>query len=141
LRRKAWQDLEWGKDGGHVMEDVTGVVGMHFWWDDMNGRTWARSPVSVKWNGFIKAPVTGDYSFFLNSDDGSYLDLDGVNIVDNGGAHGVIRVGESVWLEAGMHEFQYMYMDHVGSMVNNITWIVPGHAEAEVPDDVFRFKH
>ncbi|MEN9841253.1 MAG: hypothetical protein RL376_1053, partial [Verrucomicrobiota bacterium] len=41
----------------------------------------------LSFQGKIKINTSGDYSFFLNSDDGSKLWIDGVLIINNDGAH------------------------------------------------------
>src|SRR4051794_3630174 len=38
----------------------------------------------VRWTGVLKVPKNGNYKFYLNSDDGSRLLIDGKQIVDNG---------------------------------------------------------
>ena len=49
---------------------------------------------AVRWTGTIKIPKGGQYTFFLESDDGSRLLIDGKIVVDNGGvAHDGGRVG------------------------------------------------
>lgn len=37
------------------------------------------------WTGWIQAPASGTFTFYLESDDGSRLYIDGVLRVDNGG--------------------------------------------------------
>lgn len=39
--------------------------------------------------GTLKIQTAGLYTFFLTSDDGSRLELDGVEVVLNGGFHGM----------------------------------------------------
>ena len=41
----------------------------------------------VRWTGLIRIPKDGNYTFFLESDDGSRLSLGGKQIIDNGGLH------------------------------------------------------
>ncbi len=42
---------------------------------------------AIRWTGKIKIPKDGTYTFFLESDDGSRLLIDGKIVVDNGGLH------------------------------------------------------
>jgi hypothetical protein len=42
---------------------------------------------AVRWTGYIKVSVAGEYTFYVTSDDGSKLWIDGEQIVDNGGTH------------------------------------------------------
>ncbi|MDP2106589.1 MAG: PA14 domain-containing protein, partial [Desulfobulbaceae bacterium] len=43
---------------------------------------------AARWTGSIRADVEGDYTFFINSDDGSRLYIDGNLVIDNDGVHG-----------------------------------------------------
>lgn len=38
---------------------------------------------SVRWTGYVKAPASGNYTFYLRSDDGARLWVDGVLLIDN----------------------------------------------------------
>lgn len=57
----------------------------------------------------LNVPVTGDYEFALNSDDGSRLFIDGHEVIDNDGQHGEIQKSAVVALTAGMHEVRLPY--------------------------------
>ena len=75
--------------------------------------------------------------FALNSDDGSFLSVDGVMVVDNDGYHGTEYKQQQVALEKGWHEIEIRYFDfHDGS----------GYFEGFVtckdkPDEPVRFAH
>ncbi|MEN7536772.1 alkaline phosphatase family protein [Aurantiacibacter flavus] len=62
--------------------------------------------IAVTFDGFIDIPATGTYDFYLASDDGSKLYIDGKTVVDNDGDHGVIMKAGSAQLEAGRHAFR-----------------------------------
>jgi hypothetical protein len=40
-----------------------------------------------QWTGAVEVPREGEWTFFLTSDDGSTLDVEGKRVVENGGAH------------------------------------------------------
>ena len=46
---------------------------------------------SVKWEGYFVPKKTGSHKFWTESDDMSYLTIDGVVAVDNGGLHGMVK--------------------------------------------------
>lgn len=46
---------------------------------------------SVRWVGEIEPPASGNYVFYLASDDGSRLFVDGVKVLDNWGNHGPLE--------------------------------------------------
>ncbi|HEY4208021.1 MAG TPA: family 78 glycoside hydrolase catalytic domain, partial [Puia sp.] len=65
----------------------------------------------MKFTGYIEVPVTGIYSFYLNSDDGSMLRIAGSQVVDNDGLHSPREKAGQVALEKGMHVFDLDYFD------------------------------
>ena len=46
---------------------------------------------AVKWEGFFVPKNTGSHKFWTESDDMSYLTIDNVVVVDNGGLHGMVK--------------------------------------------------
>jgi hypothetical protein len=46
---------------------------------------------AVKWTGFFVPKKTGSHKFWTESDDMSYLTINSVVIVDNGGLHGMVK--------------------------------------------------
>lgn len=67
--------------------------------------------------GFLKVDADGTYRFGLNSDDGSFLYIDGVQVINDGffqgsnqtGPFGMPQVTADVFLTAGLHPFE---VDH-----------------------------
>ncbi|NCR92178.1 MAG: hypothetical protein GPJ05_25380, partial [Microcystis aeruginosa G13-10] len=72
---------------------------------------------SAQWNGYINIPVTGNYTFYLNSDDASYLFLDSATLaptptnatINNGGLHVEKEVSKTVNLTAGLHDILLVF--------------------------------
>lgn len=88
--------------------------------------------------GWLKAPVSGVYTFKLDTDDGSQLLLDGHMVINNN-----YNVGNSistgyVYLEEGLHDFRMPYFEgHYDEKVE-LGWMVPGtRAFAPVPAEAF----
>jgi len=46
---------------------------------------------AVKWEGYFVPKKTGSHKFWTESDDMSYLTIDNVVVVDNGGFHGMVK--------------------------------------------------
>ena len=91
------------------------------------------APFSIEWRGKIRAPVTGLYTFGTNSDDGSYVYIDGQLVVDNGGSHGSqYREGQIV-LEEGFHDLVVQYFQEIGSREMELWWVPPGGPREIVP--------
>lgn len=57
----------------------------------------------IRWTGKIRISAEGSYTFFLESDDGSKLFIDGKLVVDNGGVHAMEEASGSIRLTAGDH--------------------------------------
>jgi len=66
----------------------------------------------IRWTGIIKIPKDGKYTFFLESDDGSRLLIDGKTVVDNGGLHDMQEQSDSAELKAGEHEIRIDYFEN-----------------------------
>ena len=64
---------------------------------------------------YIRILETGVYNFYLYSDDGSLLYIDGKVIIDNNGSHSAARKGGKIALEEGFHELHLLYFeDYMG---------------------------
>ncbi len=73
--------------------------------------------IGLVFDGYIEVPEDGIYSFFLESDDGSVLDIDGVRVVDNDGAHSRLERSGQVALAKGLHRLSARYFDYNGGML------------------------
>lgn len=64
---------------------------------------------AIDYNGRINLPQAGTYTFRLSSDDGSKLFIDGREVIDNDGIHGLSSVDGEVQLAAGIHDVRVQY--------------------------------
>ena len=64
---------------------------------------------AIDYHGRIMLPQAGTYTFRLTSDDGSKLFIDGREVIDNDGIHGVDARDAEVALTAGIHEVRVQY--------------------------------
>ena len=64
--------------------------------------------------GFVKVEADGIYSFFLETDDGSKLILDGVAVVENDGVHGMAEKKGEIALVKGFHQIRVEYFQGAG---------------------------
>lgn len=94
------------------------------------------APFSIEWRGKIRAPVTGLYTFGTNSDDGSYVYIDGQLVVDNGGSHGIRYREGQIFLEEGYHDIVVQYFQEIGSRDMELWWTPPGGPHEVVPLEV-----
>jgi hypothetical protein len=80
------------------------------------------------------------YTFKLTSDDGSWLYIDDMLVIDNGGIHAIKSVTGAVTLEKGTHKIMIKYFDGGGGAVFNLSWIPPGGGEKEIPGERLKVK-
>jgi hypothetical protein len=62
--------------------------------------------------GIIVAATTTNYTFDLRSDDGSYLFIDVIQVVNNGGNHGYRSRTGTINLAAGNHVFEVQFYEN-----------------------------
>src|SRR5262249_2769400 len=75
---------------------------------------------AMLFEGYLKIPQDGEYRFWLNSDDGSRLWLDGKLIVDNDGVHAPKTVIAPAKLTKGMHQLQVGFFQVGGGVVLDV---------------------
>ena len=84
--------------------------------------------------GVLAVATAGNYTFTLNSDDGSRLFIDGGLVVDNGGQHSPTTVSGSTFLTAGSHPFRVNFFEDQGGP-SGVDLILPnGVAISGVPE-------
>lgn len=86
----------------------------------------AQDGFATRQTAFIAVPSTGDYQFFIKSDDGSRLFIDGNEVIDHDGLHGFSEKSGGVALNAGQHEIVVTYYDNGGSDGLQVAWSGPG---------------
>jgi len=99
---------------------------------------------AFRFKGYIDIPVGGDVTFYLRSDDGSMLFIDGAMVIDNDGTHGAEGAPgdpNTINLTAGMHEFDVRQFERGGGDSLYVNWLHPGLAAWEpVPDSALFIK-
>ena len=69
---------------------------------------------AVMWRGFFVPKKTGSHKFWTESDDMSYLYVNGTMVVDNGGLHGMVKKSGSINLTAGEKYYIRIYFSEKG---------------------------
>jgi hypothetical protein len=59
--------------------------------------------------GYIRIDQPALYTFYTNSDDGSKLVIDGIEVVNNDGNHGATEVAGKIALTKGFHSIRVLY--------------------------------
>jgi len=84
-------------------------------------------------SGYVNVPADGQYTFYTNSDDGSYLCIDGVIVVNNDGLHGALEMSGTIGLKAGKHTFWVGYFQQDGSSILTVSYSGPGVSKQALP--------
>jgi flagellin-like protein len=94
-----------------------------------------RTQVSVNFSGFIKIPANDSYTFYLTSDDGSWLYIDGALVVDDSGEHAAqTRNNAPLNLAPGYHSFYVRMFQDPGQAVVYLNYSSPNITQtANVP--------
>ena len=103
---------------------------VQFEWDDKNRLVPA--PFSVVYEGKIYIPETGKTTFYLASDDGSRLEIDGETVIDNGGVHALRVRSHEKHFEQGWHDIKIDYQDIGGGSALQFWWRRPSGVEENV---------
>ena len=91
---------------------------------------------SARWMGQVEAPVSGQYTFTTNSDDGVRLFVDGRLLIDNWTDHGPTDNSGTATLEAGKrYDIQLDYYENGGGAVARLHWSYPGQARQAIPSN------
>ena len=91
----------------------------------------------ARFSGLIDVPFSGNWSFFLNSDDGSELWVNGNSVVQNHGMHGMVERSGYLNLSAGLHDFRIEFFQGGGPHGLVFSWQGPNTSKAAVPSSVF----
>jgi len=94
---------------------------------------------SSRFTGQIYVPSTTSYTFYLTSDDASYLWIDanalvvnptsGSALINNGGLHGATTVNAVITLSSGLHDFKVHFGENGG---NNICYLEYASSSASI---------
>jgi alpha-L-fucosidase len=99
---------------------------------DLSART-RESRFAMRFQGYIRAPATGVYRFFVRSDDGSRLWVGETLLVDNDGLHSSRELSAPVALEQGWHPLAVAMFEQSGGFELDVAWSGPGMARQRVP--------
>jgi len=70
---------------------------------------------AIQYDGYLKVEETGVYSFYLKSDDGANLYINGKLVIENDGSHDVTAKKGMIALKKGWHPVQIDYFeDYLG---------------------------
>ena len=105
---------------------------------------WSGGPntnYGAQFEGDIETPTTGTWTFYTESDDGSKLWVDGMEVVNNDGLHAMRERSGTITLAAGTHEFRVRFFERAGNHGLIVRWRGPGGTPAKETIPASAFTH
>jgi hypothetical protein len=96
-----------------------------------------REQIGIKFNGFLKAPADGAYTFYLTSDAGADLWLHDAHVIDDDFNRDGSVVSASILLKAGLHPIRVFYRHGAGRSKLELEYAGPGISRQPVPASAF----
>ena len=87
--------------------------------------------------GYLNVPASAVYKIYVSSDDGGRLFLDGEQVIDYDGIHGMGEKTFTVALEKGFHPVEFHYFQHLGGKGIEISWESNDIAKEEISAKFF----
>ena len=107
-------DFNWG-----MMAPMAGMIRDYF---------------GVRWTGEVEAPASGDYTFYVQTDDGGRLWVNGQLLVDQWRSQGMLEGNGHIQLEGGKkYEIKMEQFDNFGNAMARLWWSGPGIERSIVP--------
>jgi hypothetical protein len=93
-----------------------------------------RDSWAARWQGQVVANRAETHTFYLTSDGGARLWVDGKLVINDWGNHSKREVSGQIYLAAGRHDFKMEYILTSGSAVMQFRWSTPTTAKNFVPN-------
>ncbi len=91
-----------------------------------------------RYSAQLEVPVSGNYRFFLTSDDGSRLTIDNQQIINNDGTHTAQTKSTSVNLQSGLHSIEVDYFQATDKHTLILEWQIPGQSREQISSSALR---
>jgi predicted alpha-1,2-mannosidase len=85
------------------------------------------------YEGFIRIPADGLYTFYLATNDGGRLLIDNRLLINNDGLHPMAEIYKPAALKAGLHPITVQYFQEGGGKGFKVSWQGPGIGKEEIP--------
>jgi uncharacterized repeat protein (TIGR01451 family) len=104
--------------------------------------SWSGSPAtgvgadtfSVRWSGKVKPQYSQTYTFYVRSNDGARLWVNGQLLIDNWGPHGTVENSGTIALTAGqLVDVKLEYWDNTSTAVARLSWSSPSRSKQVIP--------
>ncbi len=94
-----------------------------------------RDRFANKFSSMLEIQKQGKYLFYVASDDGSRLYIDGKQVVNNDGLHGMSEKKGGIALSPGLHSILLTYFDNGGGDGLRVRWSGPGFKKTKIPSE------
>ena len=91
----------------------------------------------ARFSGLINIPEAGNWTFYLNSDDGSELWVNDISLIQNYGMHGMREYSGYSNLSAGYHDFRIEFFQGGGPHGLRFSWEGPNVSKTTIPASAF----
>ncbi len=88
---------------------------------------------ALTFDGNVRIPAAGDWTFFSNSDDGTQIWIDGQLVVNHDGIHTASELSRTIPLHAGVHRITVAYFQATGAQNLEISYAGPGTPRQPIP--------
>ncbi len=89
-----------------------------------------------RFQGCLSVDEAGVYTFYTQSDDGSKLFINGAEIVNNDGIHGVVEKSGSAALSPGSHSIEVTFFEYSGGESLGVLYAGPGIVKQTIPNSL-----
>lgn len=120
-----------------VEDNIDDVYDTGLWGKHMKTNPAVADHMAAQWRGRIFIPRDGVYRFWLTSDDGSKLWIDGLPVVDNDGVHALRTRTGKVKLTKGPHLFKVEFFEVEQGKGVEVQWKIPGGKREIIPPGQF----
>ncbi len=91
-------------------------------------------------DGFVKIPSDGIYTFYFTTNDGGKFFLDDKLLINLDGLHPATEVFTEIALREGYHLISVKYFQEGGSNKLDVSWAGPGFAKGEIKEEALFHK-
>ena len=91
------------------------------------------SDFALTFDGNLRIPTTGTWTFHTLSDEGSQIWIDGRLVVNHNGLHSASEASGSISLPAGVHRIAVAYFQATGAMTLDVGFEGPGISRRSIP--------
>ena len=94
-----------------------------------------------QFKGYIKIPKDGIYTFYLESNDGSRLFIDDVELIENEANHGPVEEPGNIALKEGLHKIKVRFFQCGGGKMLKVSYSSNKISKQEIPTSIlFQIK-